>query len=67
MYSYDNRYVFNANLRSDGVDIIGSKNQFAPLWSAGVRWNAQNESFLKSKSLYQPADTLGGLWVPGKH
>lgn len=48
VYSYDNRYVFNANLRSDGVDIIGSKNQFAPLWSAGVRWNAHSEGFLKS-------------------
>ncbi len=46
-YSYDNRYVFNGNIRYDGVDIIGSENQFAPLWSAGVRWNAHNESFLK--------------------
>lgn len=51
VYSYDNRYVFNANLRSDGVDIIGSKNQFAPLWSAGVRWNAHNEDFLKNNSV----------------
>ncbi len=47
VYSYDNRYVFNANIRTDGVDIIGTQNQFAPLWSAGVRWNAHNESFLK--------------------
>ncbi|MFD2887025.1 SusC/RagA family TonB-linked outer membrane protein [Chitinophaga cymbidii] len=46
-YVYDNRYVFNGNIRYDGVDIIGSDNQFAPLWSAGVRWNAHNEAFLK--------------------
>ncbi len=46
VYSYDNRYVFNGNIRYDGVDIIGSENQFSPLWSAGVRWNAQNEKFL---------------------
>ncbi|UYQ95392.1 SusC/RagA family TonB-linked outer membrane protein [Chitinophaga horti] len=45
-YSYDNRYVFNGNVRYDGVDIIGSDNQFSPLWSAGVRWNAHNEKFL---------------------
>lgn len=50
VYSYDNRYVFNMNLRSDGVDIIGSKNQFSPLWSAGVRWNVQNEKFFKQYS-----------------
>jgi len=47
-YAYDNRYVFNGNVRYDGVDIIGSDNQFSPLWSAGVRWNAHNESFFKS-------------------
>lgn len=46
-YVYDNRYVFNGNVRYDGVDIIGSDNQFSPLWSAGVRWNAHNEAFLQ--------------------
>lgn len=46
-YAYDNRYVVNGNVRYDGVDIIGSDNQFSPLWSAGVKWNAHNESFLK--------------------
>lgn len=50
VYSYENRYVMNFNLRSDGVDIIGSKNQFSPLWSAGVRWNAHNERFMQSYS-----------------
>src|SRR5690606_15730345 len=42
-YSYANRYVLNANFRSDGVDIIGSKNQFTPLWSAGIQWNGHEE------------------------
>lgn len=46
-YVFDNRYVFNGNVRYDGVDIIGSDNQFSPLWSAGVRWNAHNEAFLQ--------------------
>ncbi len=47
VYSYDDRYVFNGNIRYDGVDILGSDNQFEPLWSAGVKWNAHSESFLK--------------------
>ncbi len=46
VYSYNNKYVFNANARYDGVDILGSKNQFSPLWSAGVKWNAHNENFI---------------------
>lgn len=48
VYSYDDRYVFNGNIRYDGVDIIGSQNQFSPLWSAGVKWNAHNEKFLEN-------------------
>lgn len=47
VYTYDNRYVFNGNWRMDGVDIIGSQNQFTPLWSTAVKWNAHNEEFLK--------------------
>ncbi|WP_343556381.1 SusC/RagA family TonB-linked outer membrane protein [Sphingobacterium sp.] len=49
VYAYDNRYVVNANFRSDGVDIIGSKNQFTPLWSAGLKWNAHEEDFIKNR------------------
>lgn len=48
VYSYDNRYAFNFNIRYDGVDIIGSDNQFTPLWSTGVKWNVHNEKFMKS-------------------
>lgn len=51
-YVYDNRYVLNANVRYDGVDIIGSDNQFAPLWSAGVKWNAHSEAFMKPFEKY---------------
>lgn len=47
VYSYNDRYVFNGNLRYDGVDIVGSANQFSPLWSAGAKWNAHNESFFE--------------------
>jgi len=48
-YSYANRYVLNANFRSDGVDIIGSKNQFTPLWSVGAKWNGHEEKFVKEQ------------------
>lgn len=49
-YVYDNRYVFNGSFRSDGVSILGNRNQFAPLWSAGLQWNMHNEDFLKKLS-----------------
>ena len=49
-YVYDNRYVFNGSFRSDGVSILGNKNQFAPLWSAGLQWNMHNEEFMNKIS-----------------
>lgn len=51
VYAYDNRYVLNLNARYDGVDILGSDNQFSPLWSMGLKWNAHNESFLKGNDV----------------
>lgn len=50
-YTYDNRYVVNASFRSDGVSILGNANQFSPLWSAGIQWNAHNEDFLKNSDI----------------
>jgi len=52
VYSFDNRYVANFNIRYDGVDIIGNENQFQPLWSSGVKWNAHEEGFMKDSGLF---------------
>jgi TonB-linked SusC/RagA family outer membrane protein len=47
VYSYDDKYVANLNIRYDGVDILGSDNQFSPIWSMGLKWNAHNEKFME--------------------
>ena len=48
-YSYDDRYITNFNLRSDGSNAFGQyeRYKFRPSWSASVRWNLHNERFLK--------------------
>ena len=48
-YSFDERYVFNATIRSDASNQFGqdTRNRFLPVWSVGVRWNAYNEQFIK--------------------
>lgn len=56
-YSYKYRYSIDANLRIDGSSQFGRDNRFAPFWSAGFRWNAKNEEFLKK------ADWLADLVV----
>lgn len=49
-YSYDNRYVFNFNIRSDGANKFGSnpKYRWLPTWSLAGKWNITNENFLSS-------------------
>lgn len=47
-YSFDDRYVGSFTMRADGADIIGTDQRYAPLWSAGLRWNIHKEKFMHS-------------------
>ncbi|WP_066220090.1 SusC/RagA family TonB-linked outer membrane protein [Formosa haliotis] len=46
-YVYDNRYVLNFNMRSDGSNQFGQyeRYKFKPTWSVSGRWNIHNEKF----------------------
>ena len=39
-YSYDNRYLLDANLRSDGTSVFGVNKRFSTTWAIGLAWNA---------------------------
>ncbi|MFR3328591.1 MAG: SusC/RagA family TonB-linked outer membrane protein [Odoribacter splanchnicus] len=51
-YSYDDRYIFNFNIRSDGSNQFGQyqRYKFRPAWSTSVRWNIHSEPFLVGAS-----------------
>ncbi|MDL2320132.1 SusC/RagA family TonB-linked outer membrane protein [Alistipes sp. OttesenSCG-928-B03] len=51
VYSFDNRYFVDLSYRIDGSSLFGSKNKFAPFWSAGVGWNIHNEKFFKGNDI----------------
>ncbi len=48
-YVYDSRYSASVSCRLDKADLFGTDPKFRgrPLWSAGISWNAHNESFMK--------------------
>lgn len=48
-YTYDEKYNVFGSFRKDYADVYGLnvKLRGRPLWSAGVAWNINNESFLK--------------------
>lgn len=66
-YVYDNRYVLNFNVRSDGSNAFGQyqRYKFKPTWSASARWNIHNESFLSNSELVDELALRGSFGVRG--
>ena len=48
--SFRNRYFLDLSYRASGSSRFGSKNSFAPFWSAGAGWNIHNEKFVKDNA-----------------
>jgi TonB-linked SusC/RagA family outer membrane protein len=49
-YSFNNKYLLTATLRSDGSSRFGENNRFALFPSAAVAWRISDEGFLKAVS-----------------
>ncbi|SHF97592.1 SusC/RagA family TonB-linked outer membrane protein [Pedobacter caeni] len=47
-YAYDRKYIASFTARTDGSNNFGSKQQFNPVWSFGLSWNADQETFFES-------------------
>lgn len=52
-YSYDNRYLLDATIRTDGSSKFGANNRIAPFWSAGIGWNVHSEPWFKKGLISQ--------------
>ncbi|MDR0544741.1 MAG: SusC/RagA family TonB-linked outer membrane protein [Odoribacteraceae bacterium] len=50
-YSFAERYVATASIRSDASNRFGQdrRNRFLPVWSIGGRWNAHNEAWMQDQ------------------
>ncbi|MFD2966534.1 SusC/RagA family TonB-linked outer membrane protein [Sphingobacterium bambusae] len=51
-YSYDRRYILNANARTDASNRFGqyTNNRFLPVWSIAGRWAMHEESWLREQA-----------------
>lgn len=52
-YSYDMRYLFDANYRANASSLFGSDKRWGHFWSVGIGWNVHNEKFLREKEWLQ--------------
>lgn len=50
-YSYKNKYLFDATLRTDGSSKFGTDNKIATFWSLGIGWNVHKEANFKSNTI----------------
>lgn len=50
-YTYDGRYMIQANIRQDGNSGFGKDVRWADFASVGLRWNLHNESFFNVKGI----------------
>jgi len=46
-YTYDERYLLDATLRSDGSSVYGADKNFTTIWSVGLAWNLHKEQFIQ--------------------
>lgn len=51
-YTYNDRYVINFNIRTDGSNRFGQDKsvRFLPVWSISGKWNAHEEKFIRKIS-----------------
>lgn len=66
-YSYNDRYIFNANIRSDGSNKFGSnpKYRWLPTYSFALKWNLMNESFMNGFEWINDLALRGSYGVQG--
>ena len=49
-YAYDDRYLLDVNLRSDGSSVFGLSQQFTTTWAIGLAWNVHKEEFFQNQN-----------------
>ncbi|MDR1273957.1 MAG: SusC/RagA family TonB-linked outer membrane protein [Odoribacteraceae bacterium] len=64
-YSYANRYFVDLSGRLDGSSKYGKDRRFAPLWSAGIGWNINNEKFFPRDSKFDRLTLRASIGVTG--
>lgn len=47
-YSYADRYLFDASIRTSGSSMYGSDNRWGTFWSLGAGWNVHHEKFMEN-------------------
>lgn len=64
-YSYDNRYLLDANIRLDGSSVFGTNKRYSKTWAIGIAWNIHNESFITDLTWINRLKIRASIGNPG--
>jgi TonB-dependent starch-binding outer membrane protein SusC len=65
-YTYDDKYLFNANIRRDGVSTaFGPNNKYGVFPSFSVGWKVINENFLRGTKIFSDLKLRASYGVLG--
>jgi TonB-dependent starch-binding outer membrane protein SusC len=65
-YSYNDKYLFNANIRRDGVSTtFGPNNKYGIFPSVSFGWKAINENFIKDSKIFSDLKLRASYGVLG--
>ena len=52
-YSYDNRFLLNANIRADGSSVFNEANRWGYFPGVSAGWIMTNENFMQNQQIFQ--------------
>ncbi len=57
-YSFEDRYMLDASIRTTGSSQFGRDKRWGTFWSTGLGWNVQNEPFIKNHDISKVINLL---------
>lgn len=66
-YSYDSRYLFDANYRASASSLFGTENKWGHFWSVGGGWNVHEEAFMEDADWLNTFKIRGSFGYTGSH
>lgn len=64
-YAYKQRYAVDYSMSINASSEFGKNNRYAPFWSAGLRWNADKEEFIKNLGIFDDLVVRGTYGITG--
>ena len=64
-YAWKQRYAVDYSMSVNASSEFGKNNRYAPFWSAGVRWNADKESFIQNLRIFDELVVRGTYGITG--